>query len=628
MSGDLRSAALDMLFAQDLPIGLALLDSDLRYCAINATLARANGLEVAAHLGRSVVDVLPQAAHDLIPLLRGVLETGRPHHFQIDAEVPSLPGVASEWDASYLPVKDDQGQVAGVLVRAANRSQERADERLRRARQESDQRLRRVLDNLFVFVGVLSPDGRVQEANRAPLDAGGFTLEQIRGREFWLTPWWTHDPLLVDWLKDAAARVARGETVRRDVVVRMAGDTRMDIDFMMAPLRDDQGRVTHLIPSGIDISARRESERALARSEDRFRRAFEGATIGMGLIDTDGRIQLANESLARMFGYTRDELAGKAVHDLVPTRQREAHHGHVGSFMRQPALRYMAKRQELYALRRDGTEIAVEIGLNPMPDSDGQQVLATVNDVTERRAAQSQIERALQEKTALLNEVHHRVKNNLQVISSLLSLQARHADDRVRDALRDSQSRVHSMSLLHQLLYERSDFSALEMGTYLRRLIQLLRDTYLGQSPQIDLLVETPQDLPWRMELQRAIPCGLVVTELVTNAIKHAFPDGRTGQIRVRLGGTALGEVGSPPAATGGVGDHDRLAEADPPWLEVVDDGVGLPPGMAPGQGRSLGLQLLPLLADQCGARLGMESQAGTRARLTWCRDAVGEAHA
>ncbi len=628
MSGDLRSAALDLLFDQDLPIGLALLDSDLRYLAINPTLARANGREVADHLGRTVADVLPQAAADLLPLLRGVLTTGQPHHFRIEAEVPSLPGVASEWEASYLPVRDGTGRVGGVLVRAANRSLERADEALDRVRRENDERLRRVLDNLFVFVGVLTADGRLLEANRAPLEAGGMTLDQVRGQPFWRTAWWTHDPALMDWLRDAVDRVARGETVRRDVVARMAGDTRMDIDFMMAPLRDDQGQVTHLIPSAIDISARRASERALARSEDRFRRAFEGATVGMGLVDSEGRLQLANDSLARMFGYTRDELAGMAIHALVPPRHRPAHQAHVQQFLSHPSQRYMAKRQELDALRRDGSEIAVEVGLNPMPDSEGQQVLVTVNDVTERRASQIQIERALQEKTALLNEVHHRVKNNLQVISSLLSLQARHADDGVRDALRDSQSRVHAMSLLHQLLYERADFSALEMGTYLRRLIQLLRDTYLGRSPQIELLVETPQDCSWRMELQRAIPCGLLVTELVTNAIKHAFPDGRTGHIRVRLGGVAQGEVGGEAPDAASWGSPSRWMDADPPWLEVEDDGVGLPPGLALGQGRSLGLQLLPLLADQCGARLEVSSDGGTRARLTWTPDTLGEAHA
>lgn len=595
MSGDLRSAALEALMQRDLPMGLALLDTELRYVAINPMLARANGLTVAQHLGRAVAEVLPKAAGLLLPLLQEVLQTGRASHFQIQAEVPSLPGELSEWEASYLPVHDEQGQVCGVLVQALNHSLERQAEQLR---QDSEQRLRCVLDSLYVFVGVLDPEGRLLEANRAPLEAGGIALEQVRGRLFWETPWWTHDPPLCDWLRQAVTRVAAGEAVRRDVIVRMADDARLEIDFSMVPLRDEHGRISHLIASATDISARRASEKALQHSEDRFRRVFEGATVGMGLIDRQGQILLANESMAQMFGYRRDELLGLAVHQLVPQRQRDAHHAHVQQFMRTPALRYMAKRQELYALRRDGSEFTVEIGLNPLPGSDGQQVLATISDVSERRAAQAQIERALAEKTVLLNEVHHRVKNNLQVISSLLNLQARNADPMVRDALRDSQSRVHSMALMHQLLYERADLSTLELGHYLQRLVNLLRDTYLDASQRVQLLVEAPQQ-GLSMDLQRAIPFGLVVTELVTNALKHAFPEGRHGTIWVRLQG------------------------GPQPWLEVADDGVGLPAPVLPGEGRSLGYQLLPLLADQCGATLELQRSPGTRARLSWSTEVI-----
>lgn len=589
--GSFELASLHALFASELPIGLAVLDDKLRYRHINSMLAEANGVSVQRHLGRTVREVLPAAAASLEPLLHEVLSTGQAlRDFEVSAEVPSLPGELSEWLASYLPIADGQGRVVGVLVQALNRSLERRAERIK---SEGDQQLRRVLDSLFMFVGVLTPDGLLLEANRAPLEAGGVTLEQVRGLYVWDTPWWNADAGNQAWLREAVARAAAGETLRRDVVVRMAGDTRMEIDFMIAPLRDDSGRITHLIPSGIDISARRASEAALLTSEDRFRRVFEGATVGMGLVDQRGVIQLANERMAQLFGYAREELVGMEVHRLVPQRQREQHVSHLEHYMREPALRYMAKRQELYALRRDGSEFAVEIGLNPLPESAGQQVLATISDVSERRAAQAQIERALVEKTVLLNEVHHRVKNNLQVITSLLNLQGRNAEPAVQQALRDSQSRVRSMALMHQMLFERGDLSALELGPYLQRLCGLLRSTYLGEGNTVALLVDVPEQ-GLRIDPQRAIPCGLLVTELVTNAFKHAFPGARSGQVRVSL---------------------QRLSDARA-LLEVHDDGIGLPPEQTPGQGRSLGLQLLPLLAEQCRATLEIERAAGTRARL------------
>lgn len=590
----LDAAALRVLLDSELPLGLAVLDADLRYRHVNAALAEANGLSVEAHLGRRVDEVLPAAAATLVPLLREVLETGLPRrNFRIEAEVPSLPGEPSEWEASYLPILSGPEPGAppiGVLVQALNRSLERHVQHLQ---QRGEQQLRRVLDGLFVFVGVLSPEGVLLEANRAPLEAGGVSLDEVRGQPFWDTYWWSHDAAERAWLREAVQRVAAGETVRRDIVARMLGDSRMAVDFMMAPLRDEHGHISQLIASGIDISARRASEQALQASEERFRRVFEGATVGMGLIDAQGRILLANESMAQMFGYTRMALAGLAVHELVPQRQREKHHAHVQRFMHEPALRYMAKRQELYALRQDGSEFAVEIGLNPLGGSAGQ-VLATISDVSERRAAQAQIERALAEKTVLLNEVHHRVKNNLQVISSLLNLQSRNAAPEVQQALRDSQSRVRSMALMHQLLFERSDFSALELGPFLHRLGVLLRDTYLGPGAgsSTELHVQAPET-GFRLDLQRAVPCGLLVTELVTNAIKHAFPGGRSGQIEILL------------RPEGG-------------QLEVRDDGVGLPPGMSLGEGRGLGLQLLPLLADQCRGHLELERLAtgGTRMLL------------
>jgi len=197
----------------------------------------------------------------------------------------------------------------------------------------------------------------------------------------------------------------------------------------------------------------------------------------------------------------------------------------------------------------------------------------------ERRAAQQQIESALREKTVLLNEIHHRVKNNLQVISSLLNLQSRNAEPSVQAALRDSQSRVRSMALMHQLLYERADFSALDLGPYLRRLSGLLRDTYLGGSSPVRLQVDAP-DTGLRMDLQRAIPCGLLVTELVTNSIKHAFPNGAAGLIMVRVTVLSPGEA----------------------CVDVMDDGIGMP-AVAPSS-KGLGFQLLPLLAEQCRSKL------------------------
>lgn len=182
----------------------------------------------------------------------------------------------------------------------------------------------------------------------------------------------------------------------------------------------------------------------------------------------------------------------------------------------------------------------------------------------------------------LLNEVHHRVKNNLQVIASLLNLQLAHTDNvAARSALAESQSRVRSMALVHQLLYERQNFASVELGRYLQRLVQLLCQLHAPGRREVAVSVEG-SELGIEVDPQRAIPCGLVVHELVTNALKHGFPQGASGSVRVTLNKSAAGEI----------------------TVTVADDGVGLPVTMRPEGASSLGLQLVPLLAEQLGAKL------------------------
>jgi PAS domain S-box-containing protein len=359
---------------------------------------------------------------------------------------------------------------------------------------------------------------------------------------------------------------------------------------MLAPLRNAQGNVIQLVASAIDISDRRAGEEALYRSEERFRHVFEGAPDGIAMVDSHGRMVLVNGAMERLFGYSRSEMVGHSIELLIPQRYLPNHHQWRTAYMQEPTTRDMAGRKELYARRKDNSEFAAEIGLNPLRLPDGVFVLATVFDVTKRRADQQTIERALLEKTALLNEVHHRVKNNLQVISSLLNLQSRHAPPEARQLLTESQGRVKAMALIHQLLYERHDYSRVNLAYYLGRLGALLTDSFTEQRGRI--VIEQHFDgNETTIDLQRAVPCGLIVNELVTNALKHAFPDGRSGRISI------------------------SLEQADNGYCRIIvaDDGVGLPDAIQLDNATSLGFQLVPLLADQLGGQLSIERTQGTR---------------
>ena len=326
-------------------------------------------------------------------------------------------------------------------------------------------------------------------------------------------------------------------------------------------------------------------------SEDSFRRVVEWAPSAMVMIDRNGIIVLVNAQTERMFDYQRDALIGQSVEMLVPERFRGNHRIFRGGFFANPQPRPMGVGRDLFGCRADGSEFPVEIGLNPIDTEEGTMVLASIVDITERCRAQQRLEDALLEKTILLNEVHHRVKNNLQVISSLLNLQADHATDpRLRAILAESCGRVKAMALTHQLLYERKDFSRLDLGDYLERLVQSIRATYRAAGGRVALRLELPPETVY-LDLERTIPCGLLVNELATNSFKHAFPNERHGEIVIELGQS---------------GD-DQIR------FSIADDGIGLPPEAELATRSSLGLQLVPLLVEQLHGVMEIERNHGTR---------------
>lgn len=345
----------------------------------------------------------------------------------------------------------------------------------------------------------------------------------------------------------------------------------------------------------MDMEARRGMP---SLGEDSFRRVVEWAPTAMVLVAADGRIVLINAQTERIFGYTRDELQGLPVEVLLPERFVARHPDERNGFFGHPHPRPMGSGRDLYARHRDGGEFRVEIGLNPIETEEGVMVLASIVDITERVRAQQGLEKALREKTVLLNEVHHRVKNNLQLVTSLLNLQANHtADPQLRAILGESQSRVRAMSLTHQLLYERKDYSRIDLGEYLGRLVQLLISSYRERNTLITVRKSLP-DEPLSLDFERVIPCGLVINELVTNAFKHAFPTGQRGEIHIAL--------------------HAVEGEIE---LTVADDGTGLPAGFDLNGVTSLGLQLVPLLVDQLGGNLTIKSSPGTRFTLRFPED-------
>lgn len=573
---------------ESLPLALAEFDRDLVCSRVNQALADLLGVSSQAIVGCHVTALPAPLAGHVAPLVQRVREEAAPiPDLELYDEFPGRPGLDTHLVIRVHPLYQPGGALAGLILLLSDVTEQR---QTHSALQESKVLSQRVLDSLSTFVCMLGPDGTLLEANRPPLQMAGLSLQEVRGRKLWDCYWWNYDPQVQARIRSAVEGACAGQASRFDIVQRMGETHLLTVDLMLVPLRDEAGSITHLISSSVDISARKAGEEALLLSERRFRQVVESAPDGMAMVGMDSRIVLVNASMEALFGYSREEMLEQSVEMLMPGRYRAAHGALFAGYMRQPEARDMAGRRELYARRKDGSEFPVEIGLNPISTSGETMVLATIQDVTTRKAYRELIENALAEKTVLLNEIHHRVKNNLQVISSLLNLQARTAGPEIAAALTESQRRVKAMALIHQLLYEHSDFSRVDLGEYLQRICRLLAESFIETRNRIEVAFRTA-DSSMSLDLQRAVPCGLLVNELVTNAIKHAFPGGRRGEITVSVA---------------------RIPD-NQYQISVIDNGIGLPQDLEPGRTQSLGFQLIPLLAEQTGGTLHLQRSPGTR---------------
>jgi len=328
------------------------------------------------------------------------------------------------------------------------------------------------------------------------------------------------------------------------------------------------------------------------RAEARFRGLLESAPDGIVVVDDHGSIVIVNSQTERMFGYTRGELLGKSIEILVPAPFRERHSADRDAYFSDPRTRPMGAGRSLTGLKRDGAEFPVEISLSPLETDQGMLVMSIVRDITERRRAEEMLQASLREKEALLREIHHRVKNNLQVTSSLLRLQAGTiTDPKQREVFASTQHRIRSMALVHEKLYQSTNLSRIDFREYIAALADLLFKSAAPERTPIAFRLEGDQVF---LSIDTAVPCGLIVNELLSNALKHAFPDDRGGEIVVSL--------------------HFQNGTCT---MRVRDDGAGLP--IHPSTSRkTLGLELVRGLVQQIEGSYDVTSDGGSEFTITF----------
>ena len=328
------------------------------------------------------------------------------------------------------------------------------------------------------------------------------------------------------------------------------------------------------------------ADEALRASEEKFAKAFRTSPDAITLTRlSDGAYLEVNEGFTRLMGCSKEEaLASSTIgmgHWADPDgRQR------VLDAMRETG---SVLGTEMPFRRKDGSIFIGSLSAAYLDLQGERCVLATTRDVTEQREAERQLRASLSEKEVLFKEVHHRVKNNLQIVSTLLDLQSKFlVDERDLKTFKESQNRVRAMALIHEKLYGSKNLAKLDLSSYVSSLASHLFEAFGTERGTVEFKADV-EDVALSMD--KAVPFGLILNELVSNALKYAFPEGRKGTVRIELRARQNGEVA----------------------LSVSDDGVGLPAEVDFRDAKTLGLHLVRMLAWQLQGSLDREEGPGTR---------------
>jgi PAS domain S-box-containing protein len=431
---------------------------------------------------------------------------------------------------------------------------------------------------------IADPEGHIVLVNAQAEKVFGYARAEMLGRPVEMLIPASYRHAHVSWRAGyRAAPGVRAMGSGLELLAARKGGAEFPVEISLSPI--DTGHGVLVAAAIRDVSERRRAER------ERLRLAAIVETSDDAIYSKtlEGVIESWNSAAASLFGWSAAEIIGQNASILAPVGVEDD----ISEVLQRVAVGERHNHHETVRMRKGGDLVEVSISVSPILDRLGHVVGASTiaRDIGARKR-EARMMKSLQEKEVLLKEIHHRVKNNLQVISSLLSLQASYVTDpRALEMFRESQDRVRSIAIFHERLYRTPDLAAADVGEYLRSLVSSLLGTYGTRTGHVEIAFEVAS---FGVGVDVAIPLGLILNELVSNALKHAFAGGG-GHIQVTF-----------------VAPDERSCR-----LTVADDGVGLPAGFDAGDTPSLGLQLVSTLTEQLGGTL--ETGTGPGACFTVC---------
>jgi PAS domain S-box-containing protein len=325
-------------------------------------------------------------------------------------------------------------------------------------------------------------------------------------------------------------------------------------------------------------------EKSILGSDKGWELIFDAIPDLIAILDTDHKIVKVNRAMADKISKSPSTLMGTICYHAVHNSEKPPANCPHAQLLKDG----LEHSSEIYEENLGGYFI---VTASPISDDDGKIIgsIHIAHDITKRKEIEEKLEKTLQEKDILMKEIYHRVKNNLMVISSLLSLQSRYIKDKdTKEIFRESQNRAKSMALIHEKLYKSEDLKHINFTEYLQNLSNDLYNTYTTDKNLVKLVLDVDNII---LDVEISIPLGLILNELLTNSLKHAFPDGRNGEIKVEL----------------------HLKDDGRYYLSVEDNGIGIPKDLNLKKTGTLGMQIINSLTEQINGEIILDSNMGTK---------------
>ena len=548
-------------------------------------------LSALGRLGPIVIENINQD-----PLVANVKKAMFPETTQASLHVPLLHsdkqlGLLSfeasqphQWSEYEIFTLTEVADYLSIVLQEAHAQQER--QRVEVALLQSQKQnalLATALQNAADAIEISDADKVIEYVNPAFEAISGYTQAEMIGKtpvELFRSN--KHDEAYYEMLDEV---LARGEVWRGNLISKRKDKSLCYLEATIAPVFDAVGNIVHFVTIKRDVTDRKRVEESLRLTQFSLDHAVDAAFW----IRPDGKFIYVNKAACHSLGYSYVELLLMSISDIAPQITTSAWTQHWQMLKQQKSLHF-----ETYYQPRQGNFFPVELSINYQEFNGTEYGFAFARDITARKQAEEHLQASLEEKELLLKEVHHRVKNNLQVISSIFSLQSQYNNDPdILSLLADSQNRIRSMALIHEKLYRSDTLARIDFADYIKSLVRDLFASYNTSSNLIRLHLNV-DNVP--LNLDTAIPCGLLINELISNCLKHAFPNQQPGEIRVDFGNDSANQL----------------------CLVVQDTGIGLPENWNIKQANSLGLRLVRALTRQLLGKLEVYNDNGAVFQITF----------